>query len=94
MAAAAAMPTPLASADPQTDRDVAYCQDMAALGHLGPCSALLSYGMGVCTQFDQGNDWYSILKALDAAVVDQTLSSDILVAAVTDICPWDKSKKP
>lgn len=81
---------PVAHADPQ----VAYCQDMASLGHRADCATLAGYGRAVCAQFDKGNDWYSILRQLDPITLDQQFSADILVAAVRDICPWNASEKP
>jgi Protein of unknown function (DUF732) len=85
---------PPAYADPTPNQAVAYCQDMAALGHLADCATLASYGRGVCAQFDKGYDWYTILTRLDTITKDQQFSADILVAAVSDICPWNESKKP
>jgi hypothetical protein len=85
---------PAAYADPASNAEVAYCQDMASLGHRADCVTLASYGRGVCVQFDKGYDWYSILKRLDTTTLDQQFSADILVAAVSDICPWNESKKP
>jgi len=85
---------PPAHADPASNPEVAYCHDMASLGHLTDCVTLASYGRGVCTQFDKGTDWYTILKQLDTITLDQQFSADILVAAVSDMCPWNESKKP
>ena len=94
MLAATFLNVPAANADPVADAEVSYCRDMASLGHLADCVTLVSYGRGVCIQFDRGFDWYTILKRLDAATMDRELSADILVAAVADICPWNQSKKP
>jgi hypothetical protein len=85
---------PVAYADPAPNPQVAYCQDMASLGHRADCATLAGYGRGVCAQFDKGSDWYAILQQLDPITLDQQFSADILVAAVRDICPWNASKKP
>jgi len=94
LAATILLAAPAAYADPASNPGVAYCQDMASLGHLADCVTLASYGRGVCVQFDKGYDWYTILKRLDTITLDQQFSADILVAAVSDICPWNESKKP
>ncbi|MCX8563917.1 DUF732 domain-containing protein [Mycolicibacterium mucogenicum] len=76
------------------DRDVEYCQVLAQLGYISSCVTLASYGHGVCAQFDQGNDWYSILKMLDNNFGEGQKSADILVAATKYLCPWHESKTP
>jgi hypothetical protein len=85
---------PVADADPASDPQVAYCRDMASLGHRADCVTLAGYGRGVCAQFDKGTDWYAILQQLDTITLNQQFSADLLVAAVRDICPWNASKKP
>jgi hypothetical protein len=94
LVATALLGMPAAYAGPASNAEMAYCQDMASLGHRADCVTLASHGRGVCVQFDKGYDWYTILQRLDTITLDQQFSADILVAAVRDICPWNESKKP
>lgn len=67
--------------------DIAYCQDMAATGHLQSCTMLYSYRRGTSIRFGKGNNWSNILDELDALTGDRDLAPAILVTAVADPCP-------
>jgi hypothetical protein len=82
-----------AVAAPILDNEASYCELLAATGHIGNCGTLVSYGQGVCYQFDDGYGWYEILSNLDSAVGEAD-SAAILVTAVSELCPWHESKTP
>lgn len=83
----------LARAIPTLENEESYCELLAATGHIGNCVTLASYGKGVCVQFDDGYDWYTVLTNLESAIGEEH-SAAVLVTAVSELCPWHESRTP
>lgn len=79
---------PSAVAEP----DLQFCRDMAAVGYKTDCAILANLAKDVCTQYDRGLDWSTILARLDITTKDEGLSNYIIAGAPLYFCPEHEGK--
>jgi uncharacterized protein DUF732 len=72
--------------------DLEFCRDMAAVGYPENCATLVSLARDVCTQYDRGLDWETVLQTLDVATKNEDLSNYIIAGAPLYFCPEHDDK--
>jgi hypothetical protein len=87
-AVASLIHAPSAVAGPELD----FCRDMAAVGFPSDCATLARLAKDVCSQYDRGLDWSTVLQRLDLQTNDETLSNYIMAGAPLYFCPEHDGK--
>jgi hypothetical protein len=78
--------------DAAAEPDLEFCRDMAAVGYPENCATLVSLARDVCSQYDRGLDWSTILQRLDISTKDEALSNYIIAGAPLYFCPEHDDK--